>query len=123
MSTEPAFPYRVVVYGTLKAGRGNHHYLKTAEYLGEDWFDDIVLYDLGPYPGAREAPSRGIRVEVYALDEVAFGQVDDLEGYRPDAPEEGLYHRRLVPTRHGPAWLYLYNQSVDGCPRLDAGDW
>ncbi|PVY76803.1 gamma-glutamylcyclotransferase (GGCT)/AIG2-like uncharacterized protein YtfP [Tamilnaduibacter salinus] len=115
--------YRIAVYGTLKAGRSNHHYMANARYLGEDWFSDIVLYDLGPYPGARREPSNGIRVEVYAVDDATFGEVDALEGYRPEAPNDGLYHRRLVSTRHGMAWLYLYNHSVEGCPRLDAGDW
>ncbi len=51
---------RVAVYGTLKHGHRNHHWLNGADMLGQDRLTGITLYDLGPYPGAKLTPSTGV---------------------------------------------------------------
>ena len=113
----------VAVYGTLRRGGTNSHYLKDADYLGDDVLDTITLYDLGPYPGARAEPSDGIAVEVFSVSRAQMDMLDELEGYLPAAPEKGLYTRRLFHTRYGMAAVYLYNPSVEGCRRISAGSW
>ncbi len=57
----------VAVYGTLKHGLRNHHWLEGAEFLGSDRLHRITLYDLGPFPGAKLVPSSGVEVEVFRV--------------------------------------------------------
>ena len=91
----------VFVYGTLKRGHGNHHWLAGAPFLGEAVLPDVVLHDLGPFPMA--VPGEGqVRGEVYAVDAAGLARLDRLEGY------PRLYDRRPLPLADGRrAWVYL----------------
>lgn len=113
----------VAVYGTLKRGLRNHHWLAGARFLGVDRLTAITLYDLGPFPGARREPSWGIEVEIFRINLRHMADLDRLEGYHPPAPAQGDYDRTIVTTRHGPAWIYLYNHDVAGCPVIREGGW
>ncbi|MDR5892439.1 MULTISPECIES: gamma-glutamylcyclotransferase [Halomonas] len=113
----------VAVYGTLKRGLRNHHWLAGAEFLGSDRLADVTLYDLGPYPGAKLEPSRGVEIEVFEVDARLLAGLDRLEDYRPRLPHLGLYDRAIHPTAFGPAWLYLYNPEVAGCEAIRQGGW
>lgn len=113
----------VAVYGTLKRGLRNHHWLSEAEFLGSDRLVAITLYDLGPYPGAKPEPSLGIEVEVFRVDSSVLAGLDRLEGYRVRAPKQGDYDRLVHRTAFGPAWLYLYNHNVSGCHPIREGAW
>ncbi|WP_168012197.1 gamma-glutamylcyclotransferase family protein [Halomonas salinarum] len=113
----------VAVYGTLKRGLRNHHWLHDAEFVGEDTLTTATLYDLGPYPGARLEPSRGISVEVFRVDSRCLTNLDRLEDYRVRAPATGTYDRMIHNTAFGPAWLYLCNLDVSGCPAIREGGW
>ncbi|MCI0508457.1 gamma-glutamylcyclotransferase (GGCT)/AIG2-like uncharacterized protein YtfP [Chromohalobacter marismortui] len=113
----------VAVYGTLKRGLRNHHWLEGATFVGADTLGDITLYDLGHCPGAKREPSRGIEVELYRVDARGLRHLDRLEDYRVRAPLTGTYDRVLHDTAFGPAWLYLYNPEVSGCPVIRTGGW
>lgn len=113
----------VAVYGTLKRGLSNDHYLQAATYLGNDMLDAITLYDLGPYPGAKAEPSAGIEVEIFAVTPGQLQALDELEEYLPETPSRGLYDRKMFDTRFGAAWVYLYNPSVSGLVAISAGSW
>jgi gamma-glutamylcyclotransferase (GGCT)/AIG2-like uncharacterized protein YtfP len=91
----------VFVYGTLKRGHGNHHWLAGAHFLGEAELPDVVLHDLGPFPMA--VPGEGlVRGEVYAVDAAGLARLDRLESY------PRLYDRRPLPLADGrTAWVYL----------------
>lgn len=119
----PGGRHRVAVYGTLKRGERNHALLRGADFLGVDYLTTITLYDLGPYPGAREEASDGVEVEVYGVSPSTFAALDELEDFNPRARRAGNYDRRVMTTAHGPAWVYLYNHSVRGCPCINAGGW
>lgn len=123
MSEAPARHHRVAVYGTLKRGYSNHRLLARSRFLGTDHLRNIVLYDLGPYPGALEAPSSGVLVEVYEVNDRTFARIDALEGYDARDPRRGHYDRRQLTTRFGPAWVYFYNGGVRGCWRIARGGW
>ena len=43
----------IFVYGTLKKGYRNHHYLQDATYYGDGTLVDYEMFDLGTYPGIR----------------------------------------------------------------------
>lgn len=115
--------HRVAVYGTLKQGHRNHHWLEGARLLGEDRLTALTLYDLGPYPGAKAVTSSGALVEVYAINARQLGLLDQLEGYADAAPSEGLYNRAVFATQFGKAWCYLYNPEVNGQTKIEGGEW
>ncbi|MBW0148974.1 gamma-glutamylcyclotransferase family protein [Marinobacter arenosus] len=111
----------VAVYGTLKRGGSNSQWLRGATYLGEDSLPGLTLYDLGPYPGAVVRASKGVLVEVYAIDDRTLADLDILEDYFPAAPKESLYLRTRMATQHGSAWVYIYNRPVASHRRIVSG--
>ncbi len=113
----------VAVYGTLKRGLRNHHWLDGAEFVGTDILTSVTLYDIGPYPGARAEPSRGVEIEVFRVDAAGLKRLDYLEDYRVRRPKFGTYDRAVHDTAFGPAWVYLYNRDVTGCPVIRQGGW
>lgn len=115
--------HRVVIYGTLKRGEPNHPELGFAQFLGSDTLTSIVLYDLGPWPGARIEPSHGVEVEVYAVSLSQLAKLDEFEDYRPHAKGASLYVRRVVRTSYGGAWVYLYNGGTQTGRRIIQGTW
>ena len=113
----------VAVYGTLKRGRSNHGLISGARFLGKDRLKSIRLYDLGPWPGAVARPSSGIEVEVYEVNRQQLERLDEIEDHRPGAPETGLFNRRRFETRHGKAWVYLYQGGTLGRRPILRGSW
>ncbi|MGB5136366.1 MAG: gamma-glutamylcyclotransferase [Prochlorococcaceae cyanobacterium] len=112
---------RVAVYGTLKRGECNHHWLRGARFEGRIRVPGLELYNLGEYPMA--VPSRDplarIHAELYRLEASALARLDVLEDY----PE--LYDRRLLPTADDRlACIYLGQpHQVRGCRRVPFDDW
>ncbi|MEB3200012.1 MAG: gamma-glutamylcyclotransferase [Synechococcaceae cyanobacterium] len=110
----------VFVYGSLKAGEANHHWLAGARSLGRRRLVGAVLHDLGPYPMALLQPGGGvIHGELYGVDAKALARLDQLE----DVPAE--YLRSLRPLSDGAmAWVYHGRPAqVLGSPSLPLGDW
>ncbi|MDI9245972.1 gamma-glutamylcyclotransferase family protein [Marinobacter sp. CHS3-4] len=114
---------RVAVYGTLKKGQSNHQILAGALYVGHCQLNQITLYDIGPYPGAKLRSSDGVDVEVYDVNAETFDRLDELEDYNAQAPALGLYDRRELETSFGAAWIYLYNPDVSGLDEIISGGW
>ncbi len=114
---------RVAVYGTLKRGRSNSRVLQGSRFIGTDTLPDLALYHLGAYPGAVEERSFSVHVEVYAVTEPTLEALDELEDFFPERPGTSLYIRRTMDTRHGPAWVYIYNRPVKTIQRLNSGRW
>jgi gamma-glutamylcyclotransferase (GGCT)/AIG2-like uncharacterized protein YtfP len=108
----------VFVYGTLKRGHGNHHWLAGAPFLGDAELPDVVLHDLGPFPMA--VPGEGTVIgEVYRIDAAALARLDRLEGF------PRLYDRQLLSLSDGrQAWVYLGRpRQVRHAPQVDGGSW
>lgn len=114
---------RVGVYGTLKKGHSNHHVLSNAQFVGRCKLDQITLYDIGPFPGAKLRPSDGVEVEIYDVTNKVFAQLDQLEGYNWKARKAGEYDRLQLETPFGPAWIYIYNRGVFGLREIRRGGW
>ncbi|MGM0522062.1 MAG: gamma-glutamylcyclotransferase family protein [Pseudomonadota bacterium] len=114
---------RVAVYGTLKRGYRNHSWLEGATLLGQDYLRTITLYDLGHCPGAKQEPSNGAVIEVYAINPEQLALLDQLEDYVAHAPRTGIYDRAIFSTQYGDAWCYLYNADVKVDARIESGEW
>lgn len=132
--TEPepeAAPIQVFVYGTLKRGLANHHWLAGAVYGGERLLSGARLYDLGPFPMAVASEAGQVHGELYAITGRGLATLDRLEG----VPR--LFQRQLLPLSEGDlAWVYLGQSRqvrfsaliANGCwrgprhPRLDRSE-
>ncbi len=111
----------IFVYGTLKRGCSNHHFLTGQEFIGEArTAPGFRLYDLRGHPGivVHADDREGVIGEVFAVDAAALVRLDGLEGLA-----EGIYRRELLPLL--PPFAnqgiegYIYNRSVKG--RKDLG--
>lgn len=116
---------RVFVYGSLKRGQPNHHWLTDAVWLGEASLDGVQLFDLGPFPMAVAiSPSQPgglhpVRGELYRVDGAILKRLDRLEA----APR--LFERHWLPLSDGAnAWVYLGRASqVRHAARIPGGHW
>lgn len=112
------------IYGTLKRGGENEHYLKGQDFLGRArTAPGYRLYHLQGYPGlvADDAGRGSVAGELWAVDEGCLRQLDQLEGLA-----EGLYRRapvQLAPPSDAPSVeTYFYLRSVEGAPECN-GEW
>lgn len=111
---------RVFVYGTLKRGGSNHHFLAGQRYLGNArTTGSYTLYAVADYPGmVRSAdPAHFVTGEVWAVDATCLAQLDQLEGLA-----EGLYTREPIPLAapfaDQPVDTYLYLRRIAGHPMI-----
>ncbi len=108
----------VFVYGTLLRGGVNHGLLAAAEWVGEHRTEPrFTLLQLGAYPGLISGGHTAVSGELYRVDNAGLKALDRLEDY------PRLYDRRLIATRFGPAWAYLYRGSVRDRRPIPSGDW
>lgn len=109
---------RVFVYGTLKRGQRNAHFLHEARYLGE--FTTAALYsmyDFEDYPAVCLRGRHAIVGEVYRVDAAQFAALDDLEWY------PRYYQRIEIETDHGDAWMYVVSARLCRGRRKIPGIW
>lgn len=103
---------RVFVYGSLMSTGIRHQALGMAVYLGRGHIEGYTLYDLGPYPAARQGGHGKILGECYFVHRQTLRLLDQIEG-------QGVLFRRY------PAWVtgegfrlygdvYLYADEVHG---------
>jgi gamma-glutamylcyclotransferase (GGCT)/AIG2-like uncharacterized protein YtfP len=102
---------RLFLYGTLKRGARNHHYLGGGTFLGvATTMPAYRLYDLGPYPALVEEPGTGIAVsgELWEVLAALVMELDSFEGVPT------LFERRSITLAHdaGPAHAYFYMREV-----------
>ncbi len=107
----------VFVYGTLRQGESNHHFLAGAQLLGmHETQPEYALYDLGAYPAVIQGHNT-ILGEIYLIDDDTLQALDKLE----DVPIE--YRRELIDTPFGQAWIYLYQDITQLDTLISTGDW
>ena len=108
------------VYGTLCSGRGNHHLLQTARFLGTaHTAQRMVLRMSGaqgiPFVGT-DASIACIPGELYQVDAPTLRAIDALEGCAPGQPHHPMGYRReevlvVAESAEGrrlhPAQMYL----------------
>jgi len=126
--------YKIFVYGSLRSGFRNpaYEYLtRYFKYSGEALVKG-KFFDAGSYPVALSTNDEHfILGELYNMNSEeefswAFTQLDDYEGLNVEVGETPLYKRSLVEVyQNGEtqiAWIYWYNQSIDGMPEIETGD-
>ncbi|NVN82136.1 MULTISPECIES: gamma-glutamylcyclotransferase [unclassified Vibrio] len=107
----------VFVYGTLRQGQSNHHYLQNGELLGRfDTPESFALFDLGAYP-AMISGKKSVAGEVYIINDEILESLDRLE----DVPVE--YRREQIETIFGLAWVYLYQLDLTANKEILSGNW
>ena len=107
----------VFVYGTLKRGFYNHHYLHGSVYLGEFITDaKYTMYDYGEYPAVIVRGHTAISGELFQVEHGVMKDLDELEEYPL------FYDRIQIHTPHGLAWMYVVNQVQPGAIVVD-GNW
>ena len=126
--------YKIFVYGSLRSGFRNpaYEYLtRYFKYSGEALVKG-KFFDAGSHPVALATNDEHfILGELYTMNSEeefswAFTQLDDYEGLNVLVGEIPLYKRSMVEVyQNGEtqiAWIYWYNQSVDGMPEIETGD-
>jgi gamma-glutamylaminecyclotransferase len=108
------------VYGTLKRGGTNHHYMAGQKFVGAArTAPGFRLYELIGHPGmiALDSDRDGVTGEVWSVDDAGLKILDEFEGI-----EIGLYRRERVPLqapfadRHVDAYIYAHD--VEGLKDL-----
>jgi gamma-glutamylcyclotransferase (GGCT)/AIG2-like uncharacterized protein YtfP len=110
----------VFVYGTLKRGGSNHHFMASGSFAGNAQTPPgFTLYEIAGYPGMvrEEGDREGVRGEVWSVDDECLADLDVLEGL-----EEGLYSRKAVPLgdpfEKTVVEAYFYLKGTEGRPRI-----
>lgn len=121
----------VAVYGTLKKGECNNHYLRGSEYVGTGRVRG-QLYQVSFYPALAASDDHHSSVEVYRVDGPTLAALDGLEELRPGDPNSE-YVRWFVPVYDfepvdgsrevSGAWVYLYNRPTDSLVPVEGEDW
>lgn len=113
----------IAVYGSLRKGMGNDHYVKDADYIGEFKTEPVYsLYSLGGYPGLKENGETSVVMEVYAVTKEQGKDVDRLEGYSPNRPAT-FYDKKPIDTPFGKASVYVYVDPISEDRLVKSGDW
>ncbi len=108
---------RVFVYGSLMSTGIRHQALHMAVYQGQGHIQGYTLYDLGPYPAARQGGHGSVQGEVYQVHRLTLGRLDEIEG-------EGRLFRRYPALVHGERFIlhaevYLYADEAQGARVVD----
>ena len=73
----------IFVYGTLKRGLGNNHFVAGQKFIGvAETSPDFRLFDGGAFPAMVEFPDTGVKVvgELWSVSDSCKRRVDGLEG-------------------------------------------
>ena len=126
----------VFVYGSLMSGFGNHDIMARngARLVGDYRFVGGLMIDLGAFPAVITSQEGIIHGELYEVPNASDGlrDLDMLEGFNLERPDDGLYIRRNVEVRPEDsdeivrAEIYIWNRHDEGLDYDDlvqSGDW
>ncbi|WP_338553238.1 gamma-glutamylcyclotransferase [Paenibacillus sp. KS-LC4] len=116
---------RLFVYGTLRKGGNNHHYMNGALLLSLHTVVKGTLVDSGKgFPGMLLEDGM-VFGELYDVSEETLARIDKLEEYFGPDVSTNLYNRVEVDVRTEQAtmsaWTYIYNCEDYFHPRFS--DW
>lgn len=119
----------VFVYGTLRRGERNHHYLDVATCIYHQSWIRGTLYDTtSGYPAMQESKTNHIYGEIYEVSESQLQAIDRLEGFVEGGldnlfvrTEATVYNDMGVELN---AIIYTAGQpSSDSSEVIPSGDW
>lgn len=115
------------VYGTLRQGENNHHYLKEAKRLAAQAWVYGRLIDTGlGYPALLLPGPDRVYGELYRVPDRLLPVIDELEDYTPGATDNE-YERVTVTVgtdageRQGLTYRYIQAQGTERA--VEFGDW
>jgi len=112
---------KIIVYGSLRKGHGNHRYLLSDSQLLSTEVINIpfAMISLGGFPGLIPSEEHhDITVEVYEVTDEVYRSVESLEGY------PRFYQKAIVPTSLGDYEIYvLEDQRYQTDDIIEHGDW
>jgi gamma-glutamylcyclotransferase (GGCT)/AIG2-like uncharacterized protein YtfP len=120
----------VFVYGSLRAGMGNHGLLSGGVFAGPGTLTPSAgqafeMLSLGAFPAlVATTPDLATTItgEVYRVDASIMRRLDALEGVRPDGT--GLYYKRRVALDDGTVVIaYIMKRPQRALPVVKSGDW
>lgn len=101
---------KIFVYGTLKGGYGNNHFMGGRQPLGRGYVRGY-LFHLGGVPAlVLEEKGMNVEGEVYTCTPELIRTLDRLEGYVPGQRENNYGYQRVairIPS-YGPCWTYTF---------------
>ena len=110
--------HQVFVYGTLKRGQRNAHFLEAAEFVGDFVTTEAYwMYEFEDYPAVCEHGGDAIHGEVYRVTNDQFGLLDELEWY------PRFYQRIVIATVFGEAWMYVVQPELCRGREKISGRW
>jgi gamma-glutamylcyclotransferase (GGCT)/AIG2-like uncharacterized protein YtfP len=118
---------KVFVYGTLRKGQINDHYLQKTTCISDHCWTLGEMYDtyLG-YPAVKHDDSNRIYREMYIVTEGELALLDELEDYQV-CREDNLYDRILqtvyTDKSEVVAYIYIANKENLLRKRIVGGDW
>ena len=104
---------KIFVYGTLKSGNSTRgldspqfaHVEKTKIGIAKTTGSKFNMVELGAFPGVVVNGTHDILGEVWEGGEDFEVLCDSIEGHQKDK-EDNFYHRNLVETTEGKAYIY-----------------
>jgi gamma-glutamylaminecyclotransferase len=73
---------KIVVYGSLRKGLGNHRLLEGSPFLGNVLTDpSYTMIHMGGFPGVIAQGNTAIRGEMYEVDQETLQDLDRLESH------------------------------------------
>lgn len=112
----------IAVYGTLRTGEANQHYVKDAASVRNCTIKG-TLYNTGwGFPALVLNGSTAVAGELVEITLEAWRKVDRLEGY------PGFYDRLLTTVKledgsTAEAWVYVMNKLPPKATVIGGGDW
>jgi len=97
----------IFVYGTLRKGQCNHHFLDRSKFLGNAKTKRrYALYGNWLPFLSRAGSVSHVTGEIYSIDDTALSQLDQLEGH-PDAYKREQAEVVLEDGKELLAWIYF----------------
>lgn len=115
----------VAVYGSLRAGMGNHSLLQGQTLLAcTVTREPYAMYSLGGFPKVSLLEQHvPIHVEVYSVDDACLERLNRLEGFRGKG-QSNFYDCTEIETECGlKALMYHIDEPGSELARVEDGDW
>ena len=120
--------HKVFVYGTLRKGGSNEHFLKGATCTSDQCWTYGELHDTGlGYPAIKQHSSLKVYGEIYEITDEELALVDELEDY-VEGGDNNLYDRMktIVFSQEGEEEVFVYigeEQLFQKSSKIESGDW